>query len=53
MPTSERQRKAAGSELKRRRSGIKRQRKGSETRPFGSAKVSVLRTFASKKGHHR
>jgi len=46
MPAkSEKQRKAAGAELGRRRSGAKKSKK----RPFGTAKTKDLRDFARKK----
>lgn len=48
MPETERQRQAAGAELNRRQHGAKKQRKGRETRPFGSASLAVLRDFARK-----
>lgn len=49
MPAkSEEQRRAAGAELARRRRGVKRQKKGSETRAFGSASERTLIEFARK-----
>lgn len=49
MPAkSEAQRRAAGTELRKRKQGTKRQPKGRETRPFGSATQKQLKDFARK-----
>ena len=48
MPFSEKQRKAAGAELARRRRGVKKTRGPTRTRPLGSASLKALRDLASK-----
>jgi len=49
MPSaSEKQRQAAGSELSRRRRGVKKQNKRKATRPFGTATIKQLKDFARK-----
>ncbi len=48
MPATEKQRKAAYSEIDRRANGIKQQPKGKATRPFGAASNDTLKSFTSK-----
>lgn len=49
MPAkSEKQRRAAALEFSRRKRGVKKQAKGKETRPFGSASLSSLKDFMRK-----
>lgn len=45
MPETERQRRAAGAELARRRKGVKKLKKATKARPFDDASLRVLREF--------